>query len=73
MQGAATNLKINSEAEMPELKPCPFCGGTKLHINTTHQSPGLCDTVRCQDENCGAEGPLGINEAEAIKYWNKRP
>ena len=73
---------------MPELKPCPFCGGTKLKIDSkrTFQYGGKrhCSvTVRCMQ--CHARSPVvGINmpdgrynereicESAVIEAWNRR-
>lgn len=73
---------------MSELKPCPFCGGTKLKIESKRTfKPGdfkHCSvTVRCT--KCNARSPVvGINmpkssyneieicEEEVIKAWNRR-
>lgn len=49
--------------EVIELKPCPFCG-----------SPGVAvvgSFVRCG--SCGAVGPYGYTDLEAIDRWNARP
>lgn len=73
---------------MAELKPCPFCGGTKLKIDSkrTFQYGGKkhCSvTVRCM--KCHARSPVvGINmpdgrynereicESAVIEAWNRR-
>ena len=49
-----------------ELTPCPFCGKSKLLINTT--KAGSC--VLC--EECNASGPLTDDESIAIISWNNR-
>ena len=73
---------------MAELKPCPFCGGTKLKIDSKrtfqHGKTRHCSvTVRCM--KCHARGPVvGIQmpnrqynereicESAVIEAWNRR-
>ena len=43
------------------LKPCPFCGGDELEIL---DSPCVFCGI------CGADGPIGETEDDAIKCWN---
>ena len=55
---------------LPELKPCPFCGiylAVTWHIGHNLPKPW---TVNCY--GCGAEGPRGTTEREAIELWNRR-
>lgn len=55
--------KTLSEAE--RLLPCPFCGGSNLHLN------GQFDHwVKCTD--CGTEGPYYKNADKAKAAWNLR-
>lgn len=51
------------------IKPCPFCGSdSKLRVG----GPILGKRyVVCN--NCGAYGPNGDNESDAIKRWNAAP
>jgi len=74
---------------MAELKPCPFCGGTKLNIDSKrtfqYGAKKHCSvTVRCM--KCHARSPVvGINmpngqynereicESAVIEAWNRRP
>lgn len=73
---------------MSELKPCPFCGGTKLKIDSKRtfkygKEKHCSVTVRCM--KCHARGPVvGINmpdgryneiqlcEKETSEAWNRR-
>ena len=57
-------LRKGVDLSMPELKPCPFCGSTKLKIEskrTFNYSKRHCSvTVRCM--KCYARSPVvGIN------------
>ncbi|MBR4211456.1 MAG: Lar family restriction alleviation protein [Oscillibacter sp.] len=59
---------------MPELKPCPFCGGTDLKIHTAFGVQGNFICASCQ-----AEGPLAVVESAddvlfdlAVEAWNRR-
>lgn len=67
---------------MHSLKPCPFCGGTKFHVNTKAKSYFIKKQaererrdpsnhlVRCT--KCGAKGPLKHSPDEAVAAWNDR-
>lgn len=50
-----------------KIKPCPFCGNTKVTVVL-----GTGFTVRCL--NCGASVPTNArkNTVDAIKIWNTR-
>jgi len=50
-----------------ELKPCPFCGSTKLDVVLDEIYYVTCDT-----EACGADGPYSANRERAIEKWNRR-
>ena len=54
---------------MSDLKPCPFCGGTRsisvLNL-FTRDSYRKCDI-------CGAEAPEAKTPEEAAEKWNTRP
>ncbi len=52
---------------MPELKPCPFCGGTKFNIVNVY---GEDFYVACH--TCTTCGPSGETYEEAIEAWNRR-
>lgn len=56
-----------------ELKPCPFCGGRAIMKIQKHIPNGYDYTPTCQDPSCaGRLTKKWINEADAIKAWNKR-
>jgi len=52
---------------MPELKPCPFCGG-KAKVSSGWIGRMWCE---CSDDDCPAI--LQDTEEEAIAAWNTRP
>lgn len=64
---------------MPELKPCPFCGGSaKIYASTTRIYPNHGKHY-CYCEKCLASGPSfsdleddGSSVFKAIEAWNKR-
>lgn len=74
--------------ETPTPNPCPFCGGTKLKVDSKRSSVSFKEcrcavSVRCM--KCHARGPTvsvklaqgqyderKIGEAAAIEAWNKR-
>lgn len=52
---------------MSELKPCPFCGSSQLHMH----DDGYIKWVECED--CLAEGPVIVgSEESATDIWNTR-
>lgn len=55
---------------MPELKPCPFCGGTALHKETQGWHG-----IGCQTDKCPAylHALMFRTAEEAIATWNRRP
>ncbi len=58
-----------------KLKPCPFCGGTKINVYSCFgmvfpkEKPQLwiAECVKCD-----AHGPFRKTEQGVIKAWNKR-
>jgi len=65
------------ETNTPELKPCPFCSGTHLHVKHGN-APSFSNKafelekwwITCRD--CGTDGPY-VNSAKlAIDTWNLR-
>lgn len=51
-----------------EMRPCPYCG-EYLDLVFRLVKNGIA--VVCYE--CGARGPAGENEAEAVEVWNDRP
>lgn len=54
-------------ATIPPLWPCPFCG-EKTELQPVSRPAE--HFVACLE--CGAEGPITDNEAEAVDLWNVR-
>jgi Lar family restriction alleviation protein len=56
----------------PELKPCPFCGGT-LDADAAGLEPDDAATVSHVYCSCGAAGPGSSGDySETIEAWNRR-
>lgn len=67
------------------LKPCPFCGNTKIVVADSNdiskfrpdddqweENPpfaGICDF---NNGGCGASGGYRLNEEDAADVWNRR-
>lgn len=51
-----------SDAQAPELKPCPFCGGGLIGE--------IVPAMHCR--TCNALGPVAGSGADAIARWNTR-
>lgn len=60
---------------MPELKPCPFCGG-KAHLFSSSICPTLDVVVECEDCLAGTQffsnGEVEELHQKAIEAWNRR-
>lgn len=50
-----------------ELKPCPFCGGTKIGIRD--EEDGM---IWAYCKKCGAMGEWDYSENRAKENWNRR-
>ena len=53
----------------PELKPCPFCGGTNIDQGIVFNTNGNLAVMRCPD--CNAHGPWASPRQAPVK-WNTR-
>ena len=68
-------MKVKVEVE---LKPCPFCGNTKLFVGDSDAIKNDDDhinfTVCCDFEQggCGATCGYELTKAKAITKWNTR-
>lgn len=53
-----------------KLLPCPFCGGTDVHLR--HLASASMSWVSCV--GCGLEAPseTGVTDDAAVAYWNRR-
>ncbi len=54
-------MGVNMDSTVHML-PCPFCGSSGVAV--------VGSFVRCG--TCGAAGPFGNSEAEAVERWNVR-
>lgn len=54
-----------------ELKPCPFCGGSKILVSQTIDQAAPNWYVACHRTTCAFTG-YSSTEAEAITAWNTR-
>lgn len=65
-----------------DLPPCPFCGGTDLHLQVAwfgdeYVSEPRVDIqyrywVQCADQGCWVQGPFSSNRSVAITAWKRR-
>lgn len=56
---------------MDKLKPCPFCGGTDLHLESF--SGWGADVIVCYDCLATFSQQELTCEEDLIKAWNRRP
>ena len=54
---------------MTNLKPCPFCGGSRIVVGPCELRNDFHEAA-CVD--CGAKGPDATNEADALRLWSQR-
>lgn len=60
-------------------KPCPFCGkqwpDTEIYAVQEEDGDyeGTWETWQMECESCGARGPTGDSETEAVRLWNAAP
>ena len=59
---------------MPELKPCPFCGGEAKLQDTTYGNNISAYVVRCKNIDCDIRPATSYFrlKKEAIERWNRR-
>lgn len=56
---------------MSELKPCPFCGSTRVSgVTLSNKSLMFREFVDCED--CGASTTTHATKQEAVDAWNTR-
>nr|BAN09579.1 conserved hypothetical protein [Mesorhizobium loti NZP2037] len=48
--------------------PCPFCASCEIRPYETDEARVV---MKCED--CGASGPVCIDEVNAVESWNYRP
>lgn len=53
-----------------ELKPCPFCGGTKIGIRDENDEADGMIWAYCKE--CGAMGEWDYTLQKAAEHWNRR-
>lgn len=61
--GAKIGVEMNKE-----LKPCPFCGSTRVRV--MYSEINKAHVVYCT--NCKASTNVAVREEDAIYLWNKR-
>ena len=70
-QAGAMNFVVGERGEkMIELKPCPFCGGTDLHLEFF--SGCEADAIVCYDCLATFSQQEITCEEDLIKAWNRR-
>ena len=59
------------ENEGMELKPCPFCGGTRIEVYDYDY--GITETIGVRCKDCGAHiENMFESDEEAVEAWNRR-
>lgn len=63
---------------LPDLKPCPFCGGEAVAASRRNDNPGFCQHetdhwIYCDTEDCIVHVGMCETAGEAIAAWNRRP
>lgn len=56
----------------PEPLPCPFCESEEIH-SARHMQVASTNFRYVACRRCGAHGPVGNGDVEAITLWNRRP
>lgn len=63
-EGAGVKGEGSSLKAEPELKPCPFCGSSDVHV---------IENLDVQCKECDAYGPEKPSREKAVNAWNTRP
>lgn len=72
---------LTQKANGRYLRPCPFCGGDDLKLQSRvyrHDDGKMIEPMQCyyfvgcRDSGCFITGPKGDSEDEARKAWNLR-
>jgi len=63
-------IYAHGEDKMQTVRPCPFCRREHCQVLELHDQPGDAFSVGCDD--CGALGPMGIDDETAVELWNDR-
>jgi len=66
-------MKILASKKMEvEVLPCPFCRKSNLEVKYYNCIYTGCYAIHCKNGKCGATGPYGSDEADAVELWNDR-
>ena len=57
---------------MPELKPCPFFGGTKVLLRKLPQKILGNELWGCECLRCGVKSAVQYGKKKATEAWNRR-
>jgi hypothetical protein len=60
--------------DLPEIRPCPFCGGVPIYVE---EKPGFLRVQNRCTPDCGSQGVGGLwgkkrNFLRELKKWNTR-
>lgn len=61
-----------TEKPMPELKPCPFCGGDNVGIGKCGNGHHFANCIDCLSATNHLTDGDRLTEVEAIAAWNTR-
>jgi hypothetical protein len=59
-------LEVVDKAQTVRIDPCPWCGGRRMHVEST----GTYYRGHCWD--CDTFSPTGSTPAQALDRWNRR-
>lgn len=60
-----------SVEKLPAMGDCPFCRSADVGLVSYITTTG--GYVECRNDDCGAYGPSGETDADAIQKWNAAP